>query len=262
MCKCLKRFIGIIVIPGLSIIAFIFSAISTFEYAESFHAKPHYEYEYRPSNTSSSNRYVLSSGCFPDWTKDSVDFVNYMEVNYVYSLFIISIIINGLSLLTNNVKRVYKKYYESETIMFRLKVASGICTYLALVFCVPAQYATRIKYEKCLEIAGIMKTLMSVGYYSWINAGMWSALLLPLFYLSKFFWKNDWFHNGWASCLCIAIMWLLGLGYLIFALVAKYTSFIAPQFGWDLCLNFDIISAFFNFRPWQLLRGNRVSLLS
>lgn len=260
---CIILFVEVIVIPGLAIVAFIFSVISAFEYAESFRTKVHYKYEFIPFNsTSSSDRYVRSSVCSPTWTQEKVDYVNYMDVNYIYGLFIISIIINALSLISNNLTRIFKYFIVSESSLFWFKLISGICTYLALVFSVPALYATRMKYGKCLKTEGIMKDLLSVNAYTYINAGMWSTLALPLYYFSKLFCNSDWCDRGDITGWIIKIMWILGLAYLVFALVSKYSSFVLPQFGWDLCLNFDLFVAIFKLCPWQCFRGNRVGLLS
>lgn len=236
---CLVAIIELLVIPILEVVAYVFSIISTFEYAESFRTKPEYKY-YTP--IVSSTRDVTNESCEIKWTKELVDYINGMEVGYIYTLFVFSIIFNTLSLLMNNVTRIFKYFAGPQSPkLFWCKVASAVITYLALVFSVPALYATKMKYGRCLTVEGIMSGYINSNAYFVINAGMWSSIALPLGYLVGICQRC----NGDIATKCKCLILILGVGYIIFAFISKYCSFVFLQFGWDLCLNFEILLPIF-----------------
>lgn len=254
-CLCLVVVIELLIVPILEAAAYILSIISTFEYAESFRTKPEYKYLVPP--VVSSTRYVDNVSCSISWSKELVDCINGLNVPYVYTLFVFSIIFNTLSLLMNNTTRIFKYFTDPKSNkLFCCKVISAIITYLALVFSVPALYATKMKYGKCLTVEGIMSHYLTSDAFLFINIGMWSTILLPLGYLCRCWGQK----MGSLEC----GMWLWGLAYLVFALVSKYFSFVFLQFGWDLCLNVELVFPIIKAFPWETIcKGrSRVGLLS
>lgn len=236
------------VIPLTGLVMFILNSLSSFEYAESLKNKPEYKYVDDSENNYSdySVTEVKNSTCSVNWTKQLVEDVNRINSSYVYGLFVTCFVINLVFLIVDTVKKIVKYYLPKDSdIIKAIKKLTGGLNYLSIVFSVPALYATKIKYDKCLKLEGLMNSYFSPSAYIVSNFGMWCSITLPIYYGLR-----NRIPIPYCTCCgyLLCIMWIYAAIFMGLALFAKYSTVVDLQLGWDLFLTLDGILSILDIR--------------
>ena len=257
-CQWVLFLLEVFILPIFALVAFILNSISSFENINSFKDRPTYVYDFKPSFPKDDHVYVLGqANCSTQFDADLVKFVNDLKTGYYIFLFVFCFIFCTCSLIGNTIFKIGKWLSDSPTENLKgVNFISTILTYLSFVFSVPCSYATKIEYDNCLKIEGVLTGFVNNSMMLFCNIGMWFLLVIAAYTQIRKYGKIKIYEKFVAFKVIFGIMALYILMFLIMALITKFGSVLSFQIGWDisLSLNFATGIASVKFNDWNVAK--------
>lgn len=257
-CQWVLFLLEVLILPIFALVAYILNSISSFQNINSFKDRPTYVFDIKPSDPKDDYVYVLGqANCSTAFDADLVKFVNDLETGYYIFLFVFCFIFCTCSLIGNTIFKIGKWMSDSPTGNLKgVNLASTVFTYLSFVFSVPCLYATKIEYDDCLKIEGILTGFVNHSMMLFCNIGMWFLLVIAAYTQIRKIDKVRQFEKNFLFKLVLGVMGIYIVMFLIMALVTKFGSVLSFQIGWDisLSLNFATGVASVKFNDWNVAK--------